>query len=58
MTCSLLKLFAIGLGPNFDDVEVNGTIYDKENQSVFGDLGSNYIYRDTDGKILSFCECY
>ncbi len=48
----------LGLGLRGDAYNKNGTISDKENELLFGDLGSIYIYRDADGQVRSAFECY
>ncbi len=48
----------LGLGYGLDADYENGTIDDDDNQLMFGDLGSIYIYRDTDGQIHSAFESY
>ena len=47
----------LGLGLRGDPYKENGTIHDEENELLFGDLGSIYIYRDVDGQVRSAFEC-
>lgn len=48
----------LGLGFGLDTKAYDGAIGDKENEVIFGDLGSIYIFRAANGEILSTFECY
>jgi hypothetical protein len=41
-----------------DKQKYAGTIADKGNELMFGDMGSIYIFRAADGEIDSTFECY